>query len=389
MKRFMMIGLALAISTINLQAQPTPSHSIGEKLPLESVCQNAKELNQNTLASKAKLKIFVFTPDSSSYREMLFVAFERYFLHLDPENYKNSDVAIFNVQNNTNDPSTKSKNLSLVDLSFWYQSCQPLTSLPASIADIHIKREPDADSTIIVVNDQDQIIWRDDHYRAQGEHLKPLEHKIKSALGIVTPVTQLPSIKPLKLQDIAPDFVVSTSEDTSYLNAIYHKSKVKLSDLKGKTVLLTFYPAAFSGFLPSSVSVDTQASRLLPTTPRNFEQLYVASQESCSGQILKLDVSKNKEHAKSHVVKIAITSSDPFILESWKEVLNTKEMVYTNDPDYRISQQYNSYDSKNGYNRRTVYIIDKHGRIAFIDDDYKYAHDEHIQTMLEQIDKQP
>jgi peroxiredoxin Q/BCP len=43
------------------------------------------------------------------------------------------------------------------------------------------------------------------------------------------------------------------------------------------------------------------------------------------------------------------------------------------DHDHRVARAYNSYNARTGYNRRTVYVIDRDGHIAYMDTVYSVA----------------
>ncbi|GHA72600.1 hypothetical protein GCM10009007_12010 [Formosimonas limnophila] len=164
--------------------------------------------------------------------------------------------------------------------------------------------------------------------------------------------------------DPAPDFTLENGR--------------RLSDLKGKTVLITFYPAAFSGIIPTADPISNEAAKTALETKQR-------SMMMCSMQLTSLDEtpSTSTHTIAPTIVKLAISSAAPKLLNEWKNLLKT------HDIDYSISQRYGSYDAAQGYNKRAVFIIDKKGKVAFVDDDYTMDDTEKIKQVLRTIDKQP
>lgn len=219
-----------------------------------------------------------------------------------------------------------------------------------SSLDIKTPSEKNADSTIILLDANDNVIHIDENYRAQGEHLKPLENKLKEANGIYEKVSLAASSKALKIGDKAPDFRVNDKE--------------MLSDLRGKVILVSFYPAAFSGTLPKSETFE-----ILKAEPSKFT-LDDKNLMSCSFQIDGLDKLEITPEIKVEAKRIVVSSSTASLLAEWKKTLETENIEYTNDADYSISTKYFSYNA-NGYNNRVSVIVDKKGKIAYIDNNFE------------------
>jgi len=218
-----------------------------------------------------------------------------------------------------------------------------------------------ADSTVVLLDASETIRHLDENYRAQGEHLKPLENKLKELNGIYQKV-ELPSAqKALKVGDDAPDFRVN--------------DKQKLSDLRGEVVLVSFYPAAFSGTLPK----PDQANTLILN---NSKVVFSSSDPmSCTVQVKSLDI---KPKSTREAVRIVISSSTASLLGEWKNILGTKNVEYTNDADYSISTKYLSYNPK-GYNNRVSVIIDQKGRIAYIDDAFDFSDELVLNAKIDEL----
>lgn len=202
-----------------------------------------------------------------------------------------------------------------------------------------------ADSTVVLLDSKDKIVLIDKNYRAQGEHLKPLEYKLKELNGINLKISAKPQLKELKIGDIAPDFQINANQ--------------KLSDLRGNVVLISFYPAAFSGVLPKQANLG-----LLSLS--SASKISDPDLMSCAVQIEKLDFKLPTNEAK----RIVISSSTNSLLSNWQNALKTQNIIYANDADYSTSLKYNSYNP-NGYNNRVSVIIDRKGKIAYIDKSFE------------------
>ncbi len=209
------------------------------------------------------------------------------------------------------------------------------------------------DSTVVLLDTANTILFIDKNYRSQGEHLKPLENKLKELNGIGLKVSLKPRPKELKVGDIAPDFQINQTQ--------------KLSDLRGNVVLISFYPAAFSGMLPKLNNFTLSSSSGLDLM-------------SCALQIEKLDFKLPKSDAK----RIVISSSTNSILNNWEKVLNTNNIIYANDADYSTSLKYGSYNPV-GYNNRVSVIIDRRGRIAYIDKSFGNKDEEILNAKLDEL----
>jgi peroxiredoxin len=229
-----------------------------------------------------------------------------------------------------------------------------------------VKQSPykNFDSTLVLVDKSGTIAYIDDRYRSQGEHLKPLETKLKELNGIRPPGPV--SGNKLKIGDRAPDFRINDTE--------------MLSDLRGHVVLLSFYPAAFSGTIPRRFQ-SSDETHLVTVTPgalriKDLEVMTCISQISILDKVPRWFKRDKPERPKDEARRIAISSSTPSLLQSWKGLIGTNNIEYANDPDYSVSASYSAYNPL-GYNNRVSVIVDRKGKIAFIDSDFS-ADDEAI-----------
>lgn len=123
---------------------------------------------------------------------------------------------------------------------------------------------------------------------------------------------------------------------------------IKLSELIGKKpVVLAFYPADWS----------PGCTKQLCTFRDNFAML-----EQLDAEILAI----SGDYVWSHHFW-AKHQSYPFKLLS--------------DHDHSVAKKYESYNQERGYNKRTVFVIDKQGKIAYIDWKYGVADDTSFENL--------
>ena len=144
----------------------------------------------------------------------------------------------------------------------------------------------------------------------------------------------MPSVRsPHWLPSLAPALLAG-AHLTGLLFFLNPDHPISLAALtKRGNVVLAFYPADFSGGCTKEVC--------------SFRDNF-ASLSALNAQILGLSgdyVYSHHEWAKQHELPFALAS----------------------DHDHAVGRRYSSYSEKSGYNKRTVYVIDKSGKIAYID----------------------
>ncbi len=158
---------------------------------------------------------------------------------------------------------------------------------------------------------------------------------LKRTLGVVTIfLTASVSLlgQSLKLGSAAPDFSLRYATRDSIAS-----TPLQLSSIVGtKAFLLAFYPADWSGGCTKEVC--------------GFRD-DIASLENLGIEVLAISgdyVYSHHEWAKHHNL--------PFRLLS--------------DHDHAVARAYQSYNESSGYNRRTVFVVDRSGRLAYMDLEY-------------------
>ncbi|MGB2869157.1 MAG: peroxiredoxin [Bacteroidota bacterium] len=164
----------------------------------------------------------------------------------------------------------------------------------------------------------------------------------------IAPLTAQDSKEP-EIGQQAPEFSLPYATKDSIARV-----PLKLSDLAGKNnVVLAFYPADWSGGCTKEVC----------TMRDDFGNL-----QKLNAEILAISgdyVFSHFEWAKHHNL--------PFKLLS--------------DHSHQVAKAYASYNEKSGMNKRTVFVIDKQGKVAFADLQYSVADNEDFDRLKEALAK--
>lgn len=218
---------------------------------------------------------------------------------------------------------------------------------------------------VYIVGKDNKVVYAEEYYRGEGEKLKAVEKKLFEMLAIPAVEYTDERYSTLMTGDEARDFAfeyVNMGKD-GYSTETGH-STGSLSEFKGKNILLGFYPAAFS--------------------------------YSCSGEIISYDDmiteysapennSAGTESFKDLEV-LMVSSGNTALLQRWMNAMNFGNVKLVSDSDAQIAAKYNSFYFEMGYNQRTIFLIDKDGKIAYIDWDYK-VNDEDLAILKNEIRK--
>jgi peroxiredoxin len=155
--------------------------------------------------------------------------------------------------------------------------------------------------------------------------------------------------EPLKIGDRAPDFTLPLATKDSIFYA-----GVKLSEVVGThNIILAFYPADWSG----------GCTKEMCTMRDNFSGLadLGATVYGISGDNLY----SHREWARRHNLPFGLLS----------------------DHSYEVAKTYNSFNPRSGFNLRTIYVVDRRGRIAYIDPVYDSGSPESFEKLRSAVQK--
>jgi len=156
----------------------------------------------------------------------------------------------------------------------------------------------------------------------------------------------------VKVGEPAPDFTLPAATKDSIIRA-----GVRLADRVGhNNVILAFYPADWSG----------GCTKQMCTIRDNF-----ASLSDLGAEILAI----SGDYVFSH-----------------REWANHYDLQFTllSDHNHAVAKAYQSYNPQSGMNRRTIYVVDVTGKVAYIDRAYDPGSElsfNQLKTALERIKK--
>lgn len=128
----------------------------------------------------------------------------------------------------------------------------------------------------------------------------------------------------LKVGQPAPDFELQGQGE----------EKVKLSDMRGQKVVISFHPLAFTNV--------------------------------CTRQMLDLELNQGKlEEAGAKAV--AINVDQPHAKRAWADAIGVKKTPLLSDhwPIGEVAKKYNNFNEQGGFSGRAVYIVDEEGNLAW------------------------
>jgi len=146
-----------------------------------------------------------------------------------------------------------------------------------------------------------------------------------------TPVT---STGP-KVGESAPDFSLPYATQEKYV--LDPKEYMSLASLRGKNVILAFYPADWSG--------------------------------GCTKEVCELR-DTFAELGKLNATVLGISGDYVFSHHEWAK-FHKLQFPLLSDHDHKVAKMYDSYMEERGFNKRTVYLIDKDGIVRYINPAFK------------------
>ena len=131
--------------------------------------------------------------------------------------------------------------------------------------------------------------------------------------------------KPIAVGETAPDFTLRDQD----------ANKFTLSDLKGKRVLLSFHPLAWTGF--------------------------------CTLQMLSIEVNY-KNISDLNTVPVGISTDPGPSKEAWAKEMKLEQLKVLSDfwPHGAVAKLYGLFREHGGTSERANVIIDKNGKVAWV-----------------------
>lgn len=150
---------------------------------------------------------------------------------------------------------------------------------------------------------------------------------------------------------VAPDFRLPYATQEK----IFFKpeEQMSLSSLRGRNVILAFYPADWSGGCTKEVC----------TLRDTFAEL-----------------------SKLNATVLGISGDYVFSHHEWAKHHNL-QFPLLSDHDHRVARLYTSFDDSTGFNRRTIFLLDKEGRIRYSNPAFKAGDPQDYRRLREELQK--
>ena len=154
-----------------------------------------------------------------------------------------------------------------------------------------------------------------------------------------------------KVGEAAPDFKLPYATQEQ----IYFKpeERLSLSSMRGKNVILAFYPADWSGGCTKEVC----------TLRDTFAEL-----------------------AKLNANVLAVSGDYVFSHHEWAK-FHKLQFPLLSDHDHKVARAYGSYNEAVGFNNRTVFLIDKDGVVRYSNLEFKAGDANDYSRLKEELGK--
>ena len=154
-----------------------------------------------------------------------------------------------------------------------------------------------------------------------------------------------------KVGEAAPDFKLPYA--TAEKLFMKPDEQMTLASLRGKNVILAFYPADWSGGCTTEVCT--------------FRDTFM-------------------EFGKLNAVVLGISGDYVFSHQEWAKH-HKLPFPLLSDHDHRVAKAYDSYMEQYGFNKRTVYLIDKEGVVRYVNLAFKAGDKKDYDSLRAELEK--
>ena len=154
-----------------------------------------------------------------------------------------------------------------------------------------------------------------------------------------------------KVGEAAPDFKLPyATQEKVFMKP---EEQMALSGMRGRNVVLAFYPADWSG------GCTTEVCTLRDT----FAEL-----------------------SKLNAVVLGVSGDYVFSHHEWAKHHNL-QFPLLSDHDHRVARMYDSFMEQAGFNKRTVYLIDKEGVVRYVNLAFKAGDKKDYEALRAELEK--
>jgi peroxiredoxin len=154
-----------------------------------------------------------------------------------------------------------------------------------------------------------------------------------------------------KVGEPAPDFKLPyATQEKMFMKPV---EQMSLGSLKGKNVILAFYPADWSGGCTTEVCT--------------FRDTFM-------------------EFGKLNAMVLGISGDYVFSHHEWAK-FHKLQFPLLSDHDHHVAKAYDSYMEQYGFNKRTVYLIDKDGVVRYVNLAFKAGDKKDYDALRAELEK--
>jgi peroxiredoxin Q/BCP len=154
-----------------------------------------------------------------------------------------------------------------------------------------------------------------------------------------------------KVGEAAPDFKLPYATQEKLV--MKPEEQMSLASLRGKNVILAFYPADWSGGCTAEVCT--------------FRDTFA-------------------EMSKLNATVLGISGDYVFSHQEWAKHHNL-QFPLLSDHDHRVAKMYDSYMDGVGFNKRTIYLIDKDGVVRYVNLAFKAGEKKDYDALRAELEK--
>ena len=289
---------------------------------------------------------------SQNYSDVMSAAFDTYFAEglsfrsFQEYAFENPDLQVIVVT--PDDPETIQNYMNTKDLDFIMVSDKQMNVENLFGISKWEQDKSNNGSHVYVINKDNKIVYASYDYKGEGEKLKTVQGELYSQFNLKEELQTATTYSPLVTGEKERDFNFKYITFGTTAGATPDIKDGALSDYIGKkNVLIAFYPAAYSYSCSAEISTFNHYAE-----DRLLEKV------------------SNSELNNDDLEILMVSVSNPYILAKWKNDMNLNNVKLVSDDNGSISAMYSSFNTF-GYNKRTVFLINKEGNLSYINWDYK------------------
>lgn len=356
---YVFLSISLILNTYCSAGSSNQGLGVGETIPNPEISPIFKNQTEQMKPQRlhdfkdGKVLLIAFMPSvSQNYSDVMSAAFDTYFAEglsfRQFQDYAFGNPGLQVIVVTPDDPETIQDYMNAKDLDFIMVSDKQM-----NVENLFGISKWDSDKTnngshVYIINKDNKIVYANYDYKGEGEKLKTVQGELYTMFDLKEVMQTETTFSPLTQGEKERDFNFKYITFGTTNGATPDVKEGTLLEYIGKkNILLAFYPAAYSYSCSAEINTFNHWAE-----DRLLEKV------------------KNSELNNDDLEILMVSVSNPYILSKWKNEMNLNNVKLVSDDNGAISAMYSSYNAF-GYNKRTVFLIDKEGNVSYINWDYK------------------